>query len=352
MSEVNVARMALMTDIHFGAKGNSEQHNKDCLDYINWFCDNVRADGNIDAIGFLGDWYENRNALNIATMNHSYEGAKQINDLGFPVYYIVGNHDLYHRHTREIHSVIHFNEFDNFEIIDHPVIIPNKTGDILFCPYMFHTEYAGLLKHLQVPVWMGHFEFQGFVITGSDIRMKHGPNPADFKGPRIILSGHFHKRQTYKESNIVYIGNTFPTTFGDANDYDRGMAIYDFPNNSLDFKNWKDCPKYIKTKLSKVLDGEVDFYPKSYIKCLADEKITFEQSVALKQSLIKKYNLRDFALEESLELAEALTETDAEDVEIDELMSIDEFIPQMLEQIESDKIDNKKLIRIYKSLCQ
>ena len=181
--------------------------------------------------------------------------------------------------------------------------------------------------------------------------MHHGPDPSDFKGPKVILSGHFHKRQFYKNSNIVYVGNTFPTSFGDANDFDRGMCTYDFPQNKLIFKNWKECPKYIKTKLSEVLDKTVDLLPNSYIKCLVDEEITFEESGILTQSLIKKYNLRNFTLEESLELTETLSDTET-DIEIDELMSIDELIPQMLDRIESDKINNKKLIRIYNNLCQ
>lgn len=352
MSKVSIARMAIFTDIHFGAKGNSEQHNQDCLEFIDWFCDNVKAMGDIDAIGFLGDWFENRNALNVATLNHSYEGAKKINELGLPVYYIVGNHDLYLRHTRDIHSVIHFNEFDNFIVIDQPQVFENEHGDMLMCPYLFHNEYQDLLSKLQIPVWMGHFEFKGFVVTGSDIRMKHGPEPTDFKGPKVILSGHFHKRQHSENTNIVYLGNTFPTTFGDANDFDRGMSVYDFTKNNLEFRNWKDCPKYIKTKLSDVLDGKVDFHPKSYVKCLVDVEITFEESGVLKQSLIKKYKLRDFTLEESLELVEALTETETDDLEIDELMSTDQAVIEMLKQIESDKIDNKRLIRIYEQLCQ
>ncbi len=353
MSKANIANVAILTDIHFGAKGNSEQHNQDCLDYIDWFCSEVKANDSIDTIAFLGDWYENRNAINVSTINYSYIGAKKINELGFPVYFITGNHDLYHRHTREIHSVVHFNEFDHFILIEEPTVIENKDGDILFCPYMFHNEYGDLKKYLDLPVWMGHFEFKGFVVTGSDIKMHHGPEPSDFAGPKVILSGHFHKRQLRQNSNIVYVGNTFPTTFGDANDYDRGMCTYDVPNNKIVFKNWKDCPKYIKTKLSDVLDKKVDLLPNSYVKCLADEEITFEESGILKRSLIKKHNLRDFVLEESLELTEALTETEVEaDFEVDEMMSIDEIIPKMLDQIESDKIDNNKLIRIYNKLCQ
>lgn len=349
----DIAKIAMFTDIHFGAKANSPIHNQDCLDFIDWFCDRLQSIPDVDAIGFLGDWFENRNALNIATMNYSYQGAKKLNDLGLPVYFIVGNHDLYHRHTREVHSVINFNEFNNFTVVEEPIIEKNKHGDFLMSPFIFHEEYEDLMNYLKVPVWFGHFEFKGFVVTGSDVKMLSGPDPTSFKGPKKIMSGHFHKRQTLKGSNIVYIGNTFPTTFGDANDYDRGMAVYDFKTNDIEYTNWEDGPKYIKTKLSTLLN-DPGLPDKAYVKCLVDEKISFEESTSLKPVFIEKYELRDFILEETLELVEALEDTDIdmEELDLDDLMAIDEMVPKLLEQIESEKIDNKKLIAIYEKLCR
>ena len=102
MKNKKLKKAACMTDIHFGKKANSEEHNKDCLRFIDWFCDFVKADPEIDHIMFLGDWNENRSALNIATLNFSYQGAKKLNELGLPVFFIIGNHDMYHRYSREI----------------------------------------------------------------------------------------------------------------------------------------------------------------------------------------------------------------------------------------------------------
>lgn len=68
---------AYFTDIHFGKKQNSEVHNQDCLDFIDWFCEQVKKDPEIDYIAFLGDWNENRSALNIATVNYSHRGIKR-----------------------------------------------------------------------------------------------------------------------------------------------------------------------------------------------------------------------------------------------------------------------------------
>jgi DNA repair exonuclease SbcCD nuclease subunit len=147
-------------------------------------------------------------------MKYSYLAAKKINDLGLPVFFVVGNHDLYHRHTREVHSVIPFQEFSNFRVIDSPTIIEEIHNKALFSPFLFHDEYAKMTGYLKLPFWAGHFEFKDFMVTGYGMKMPTGPDAMDFKGPKYIVSGHFHKRQ--HSDNIVYIGNTFPMDFGDA----------------------------------------------------------------------------------------------------------------------------------------
>jgi DNA repair exonuclease SbcCD nuclease subunit len=180
---------------------------------MDWFCYNAIKQ-QADNVIFLGDWYENRSAVNVSTLNYSYLAAKKLNDLNIPVYFIVGNHDLYMRHTREVFSTAFFQEFSNFTIINEPTIIPEILHSPLICPFLFPDEYPDLAKHLNTPVWFGHFEFKGFVVTGQSVIMKSGPDHTLFKGPDYIFSGHFHKRQ--KGGNVVYIGNTFPTNFSDA----------------------------------------------------------------------------------------------------------------------------------------
>ena len=115
---------------------------------------------------------------------------------------------------------------------------------------------------------MGHFEFRNFVVTGDSRVMDHGPDADDFAGPTYIFSGHFHKRQANK--NIIYIGNTFPTNFGDAGDPERGCAVFDVENEDVWFHNWEQAPLFFKTRLSRVLDGECSFPPRSRVRCTLD----------------------------------------------------------------------------------
>lgn len=340
---------AYCTDIHFGKKANSHLHNQDCIRFIEWFCAQVRNDPSIDYIAFLGDWNENRSALNIATLNYSYHAAKMLNDLGLPVFFIIGNHDLYYRHSREIHSVLPFTEFTNFVIIEEPTVIEQIHGKVLFVPYIFPEEYPALAKFGDIPFWAGHFEFQGFEVTGYGMKMPTGPNHKDFKGPKYIASGHFHKRQMF--DNVVYIGNTFPMDFGDAGDNARGMMTMDHEQEEMKFEDWEDCPKYIKTQLSDLLDKTVTLYPDSRVKCVCDIPINFEESTYLRQKFTEEFNLREFVLEESSSINDVMT-GDAEVVDWDDnkLASTDELVHQMLMGIDSDHIKNDILSTIYSEL--
>jgi DNA repair exonuclease SbcCD nuclease subunit len=189
-------KIAMFTDIHWGAKSNSIQHNQDCSDYIDWFILNyVKED--CTAIAFLGDWFEQRNSVNIQTLNSSFKALEKLDALGAPIYFIIGNHDLYHRGNREEFSTLHFSKFKNIILVNEMVV----EKDMIFFPYLFSGEYsaaaANIQKHKPKFVF-GHFEFRNFVITGTDRKMEHGPDHTHFTGPVYIFSGHF-QMDSYKK---------------------------------------------------------------------------------------------------------------------------------------------------------
>lgn len=283
-------------------------------------------------------------------MNFSYQAAKLLDDLQLPVFFIVGNHDLYHKHTRDVHSVVNFHEFSNFKVIDSPTVVDCiGDGGAFISPYLFHDEYPTLAKFLDYKTWWGHFEFQGFVITGYNVIMPTGPKATDFAGPTRIFSGHFHKRQM--SDNVVYIGNTFPTNFGDAGDQNRGMAVYDHQTNDLKFINWPDAPHYIKTSLSDLMDEQVTLYNGARVKCVSDIPLSLEESLIVKQTYIENFKLREFTLEESSSLSTTLTETEANlTTEELDLGSVDELVLKMLGSIKSDEIDSQILVDQFKLL--
>ena len=97
-------KAAVFTDIHFGLKSNSTQHNEDCLNFVKWATAKAKEQG-CETCLFLGDWHNNRASLNIVTLNYSLQALEHMNANFSNVYFIPGNHDLYYRDKRDIQSV-------------------------------------------------------------------------------------------------------------------------------------------------------------------------------------------------------------------------------------------------------
>jgi len=344
---MTIKRTAVFTDIHFGKRSNSIVHNQDCLDFLSFFSERVKEDGKITHLVFMGDWFENRNAINVLTMDYAHQACSILNGLGLPIIFIIGNHDLYHRESRKVFSTRIFDEFKNIQVVSEPTVI----DETLFCPFLFREEYSQLAKYNNLPIWYGHFEFRNFMLTGSNMIMDKGPEHTQFKGPTYIFSGHYHKRQAV--DNVVYMGNCFPTDFGDAGDNERGMMIVDHETMDVDFIDWAECPTFVKTTLNKVATGEVAIKEGARVRCLLDLDITYSEAQTLKEEFTKAYNLREFVIEENMfEKKDALME--GGDIELDdlELSGLDETVKLLLETgvQTTTTIDPKKLIEIYNEL--
>lgn len=339
----------MFTDIHFGRKNNSDLHNKDCIRFIEWFCERVKEDPDIDCVMFLGDWHEHRSAINGLTLRYSYQGARMLDALGMPVFVVIGNHDLYNRNNRDVYTTNPFDALPNFTLINEtPLVLPENDTAIL--PYLFEPEYHSVLptyaaKH---SVLMGHFEFKGFVVTGESRVMEHGPDHGVFDKPKRIFSGHFHKRQ--EKDNVVYIGNAFPGDFGDANDFKRGMATYEFDSDTLEFADWTECPKYVKADLSDILDSPKKMLPlDSRVKSLVNIEMSYEETTEIKERLMKRYKLRELTLEEPYDLQAALKDTEF-NLDGYEGETTTNIVKEMLRQIQSDNISTDMLVKIYENL--
>lgn len=341
---MKLKKAALFTDIHFGKKNNSELHNKDCVAFIDWFYDKC-LEYDVDHIDFAGDWFEERDSIDSLTAKYAMDCAVKLNSLGIPIFFIVGNHDLYYRDNRAVYATYEYKNLENFIIIDEPYVSEDTLKPTLYSPFLFEKEYPRLAEYLDIPIWIGHFEFKGFVITGETITKKDGPDPDNYSAPDIIMSGHFHKRQKYK--NIHYIGNTFPMNFSDANDNDRGMALYDYESGEIQYVNWEDCPKYLDLKLSQIIENPKILKKDARVKCSADVDISHSQHSDLKNALIDKFSLRELNINDTTEVVVEESEFTEEEIQTE---STTNLVVKLLGNIESETIDNKKLIKMFLEL--
>lgn len=351
MIKPKLLKSACFNDIHWGRRNSSEAHNTDCLNYVKWFIEEVKKSG-ADHIIFMGDWFETRSSINIHTLHYAWEAVTLLSELGLPIFMIIGNHDCYYKNSRTVHSLIQYKEFPTVRIIDAAPTVIDEIGDgVLMVPYLFHAEYETLKDYLKLNLksWFGHFEFQGFVITGQNHKMLVGPSPADYAGPNIF-SGHFHKRQ--KMGNIQYTGNTFPMDYSDAGDVSRGMMVYDHTNNTYEFIDWEQCPKYQRVMLSDLIDNgpEGKLWRGARVRCYVDREINYEESISLKEVMLEEYALREFVLEELVNLNDVARDTEVDLTDTEELEDVDHLVVRLLSQLQTDTIKPQILVDIYNSL--
>lgn len=133
-------KVACFTDIHWGKKSDSELHNKDCLRFIDWFIERVE-EHDCDSVIFLGDWYDNKSRLRVDTQWCSVRAMNKLEDLGIPIHWLIGNHDIFFKTNRDVHSLPFLpSHYKNIHV-DNEI---KQLGDVLFCPWPGVLHTAGL----------------------------------------------------------------------------------------------------------------------------------------------------------------------------------------------------------------
>jgi len=332
-------KVTCFSDIHFGLRNDSRQHNIDCENFIKWFIDESKSFGAETCI-FLGDWHHNRSRINASTLLYSLSNIERLSNAFETFYFITGNHDLYYRDKREVNSIEFGRLLNNVKIISEPFISKN----VAIIPWLIDNEWKKIRK-IKCKYMFGHFELPKFkmnaMIEMPDVGELHAN---DLTIPEYVFSGHFHKRQ--KKNNIIYIGNAFPHNYSDVDDDDRGMMFLEWGKEPF-FKSWPDAPKYRRLVLSKLLDDprkNIDQYTNSRIEI--DLALTYEDANYIKELLIQELKPRELTL---------LPKKDDDDFSMDfgselNFESVDSVVLSHLQSIDSPNIDTELLTSIYRSL--
>lgn len=326
------------SDCHFGLKYNSNTHNLDNLEFIDWFIALAEREG-AETCVFLGDFHHNRSAINVSTLNYSMRGLRKLNDAFEKVYMLVGNHDLFFKEKRDIHSMVISENFSHIILINSPVI----AEDVAFIPWMINEEWKNITK-IKSQYIFGHFEIPGFLMnaviempdTGT-IKSKH------FKHQDYVFTGHFHKRQ--KKGNIHYIGNPFGHNFADVWDTQRGCMLLEW-GGTPEYHDWAAGPTYIKTPLSKLLFNLEEFLTDhTYAQVIIDLDISHEDGTFIKELLTSTFGVRELTL-----IQDEISELDQTfDGEVGN-KTVDEIVLEQLAVVESTTCDPARLIQIYEDL--
>ena len=332
-------KAAVFTDIHWGLKSNSIQHNTDCTNFVEWFIKTAKKE-NCETCFFLGDWNHNRAAINIQTLQFGLRSLEKISESFDQVFFIPGNHDLYYRDKRDVHSVEWGKHLPNVTIVNDWF----TEGDVTISPWIIGDEWKRL-KNMSGKYLFGHLELPNFFMNAmiqmpdyKEIQSEH------LHGYQSVFSGHFHKRQ--KKNNITYIGNAFPHNYSDAGDDNRGMMILEWDKDPV-YHGWPAAPKYRVYNLSDVLDKPDELLlPNSYVKINLDIDISFEEASFIREKLIPEHHLRELTL---IPIKRDFSESNSENTD-SQFESVDTIIQTQIESLEEGSFDKKLLLDIYRNL--
>lgn len=331
-------KVAAITDLHYGRRGNDRQANQDNADFIDWFIEEATAWG-ADTVVCLGDWHDNRNTLNVSTMNYSLNDMERLSKSFKQFFLINGNHDLMYREKRELNSVEFARNIENCHIIKEPLTV----GGVTFMPWLVGDEWEGI-PDIKSKYIFGHFELPSFFMNGMTEMPDHGGlSSTHFKHQDYVFSGHFHKRQA--RGNIIYIGNIFPFNFSDAWDDDRGAMFLEWDCEPT-FKEWPDAPKYRTMKVSELLEAPERFIlPKSYNRASIDVDITYEEAQFIKETYTPQFKAR------KIDLVPITKEIESQEFEDNVIFqSIDQIVEAGLQSVQGTGISNEMLVKIYRGL--
>lgn len=333
------------TDIHFGMKNNSKQHNEDCVNFVKFMIEEAKKNEIRVAI-FMGDYFHNRSNINIQTLNYGLEVLQMLNDNFDKVYFLVGNHDMYHKNKRDITSINMAKVYNNIVFINEITTIKDCT----FIPFMIDDEYKQL-PHIKSKYVFGHLELPGYLLN----KMVEMPdcgkeNEDSFSSCEYVFSGHFHKRQaklTRHGTKIVYTGNCFPHNFSDTWDDARGVMILEHGKEPR-FKAWEHAPKYRTFTLSEFLSNPQYYAQDDTInKVLIDVNISTDEISFIREIFSSQYNIREFNAVANKQNIKELLESEQE---FENTESVDEIVIQQIMELDSTMFDKSLLIQIYNSL--
>ena len=332
-------KAAVFTDLHLGLKSNSVVHNEDCWSFIQWMVKKAKEEG-CETCFFLGDYHNHRASINILTLNYSLMCLEHLNDNFENVYFIPGNHDLYYRDRRDVHSTEFAKHLSNVHIINNWF----QSGDVVIAPWLVGDDHHKIQK-LSAKYLFGHLELPHFKMNAMVEMPDHGIlKHDDFNGIESVYSGHFHLRQ--KKRNIHYIGNCFPHNFADAGDDARGIMILPWGQDP-EFYTWDDQPKYRVYNLSDIINNSHALLDKNmHVRVNLDIEISYEEANYIKETFITQYNLREMALipYKKTDLTDI---TASGDVKFE---SVDQIVVDQITRIESEFYDPKLLLQIYQTL--
>jgi len=230
-------KIALITDTHYGARGDNPHFSKYFARFYNEVFFPYLDKHDIKNIIHLGDVFDRRKFINFLSLKECKDYFfDQIVSRGITAHIIAGNHDTFYKNTNDVNALDLLLEGyeNNITCYSTPEEIDFDGTNILLMPWICSGNYASsmnVLENTNAQIVFGHFEISGFEMHKGSY-CDSGFKTSIFEKFDLVCSGHFHHKST--NQNINYLGTAYEITWADYNDQ-KGFHIFDTDTRELTF---------------------------------------------------------------------------------------------------------------------
>lgn len=248
-----MAKIWVIGDTHFGISNNStewQEIQQECFD--KWLFPLWEKEvGENDVLVHLGDVFDDRQSVNVQTMNMAIGIFERLSKI-FPsgVYILCGNHDMKNNKSNEVNSLACLKYIPHISIVTEPVMVHsvnNIRPSMALLPYTHDDEQLNkwVSDHSGCDYIFSHAEAVGakYIMGGST-----SDKGIRYSGKAKLICGHIHLHQE-TEHGVLFVGTPYQLNFGDCGN-DRGIAVID--GDSIGFVENYVSPKFIRINYSEL----------------------------------------------------------------------------------------------------
>lgn len=339
-------KIALLNDTHLGIRNSSDIFLDNAAKFYNETFFPYLKKHNIKQILHLGDYYDNRKAINIKALYHNRKTfLEPLRQLGVHMDIIPGNHDTYFKDTNTPNSLKELLGFfiNEVAIIEKPKVLKYGSRKIALLPWISsenEKESEEFIKTCDADFLAGHLELNGFEMQRG-ILSEHGMSAKQFAKFKAVFSGHYHTKSS--KGNVHYLGSQLEFFWSDCDDK-KFFHILDTetleltpihnPHTLFAKVNYDDSKKMIAPDLSN-----------KFVKVIVKERSDQKKFDAFMDK-IQEYDLHDLKIVENF--SDILPVNEHIDVSVDDTQSLlDDYVDATETDLDKSYI-KLKMKEVYK----
>lgn len=231
-----MTKIAIINDTHAGVRNSNEIFLNNAGDFYSKVFFPYLKEHNIDTVVHLGDYWDNRRAINVKSIKRNREMfLDPLEANGIHMHIIRGNHDTFYKDTGAVNSLDELlGNHPNITIYDKPTKMDFGVKNYSFglVPWIDDENRKECMEFIETTdcdIVGGHFEIFGLEMLKGTFST-HGLPTSTFNRFDKVLSGHFHTKST--NGNIWYLGSQMEFTWSDAHD-DKYFHVLDLDTGDV-----------------------------------------------------------------------------------------------------------------------